>query len=140
VEYGHGQHITAHLDGIAPDPLEWPRQIAGISIVIDAPTDGGAFFAETASGEPLWATTPPPGAGYYPGMWLAHDGADHSSAWFRDLPRTRWTVAPAPGTALLYGSQLAHGTEPVCAGIARKFISWLIADAPAPIKDAPPCC
>jgi hypothetical protein len=36
-------------------------------------------------------------------------------------------VTPAPGTALLYGSQLIHGTEPVTCGRVAKFISWLIA-------------
>lgn len=129
VEYGPGQHITAHLDGIAPDPLAWPRQIAGISIIIGAPARGGAFYVETTSDERLWnERCDDSDGGYTPGTWLAHDGADHSAHWFRDMPRTRWSVDPAPGTALLYGSQLAHGTEPVVEGRARKFISWLIAE------------
>jgi hypothetical protein len=129
VEYGPGQHITPHLDGIAPDPLTWPRQIAGISIVISPPVDGGAFFVESASDSRLWdRQCPDAAAGYAPGSWLAHDGADYSTAWFRDMPRTRWSVTPAVGTALLYGSQLTHGTEPVRQGRSRKFISWLIAE------------
>ena len=128
VEYGPGQHITPHLDGIAPDPLSWPRQIAGISIVISSPVDGGAFFVESSSDSRLWdRPCPDPAAGYAPGAWLAHDGADYSAAWFRDMPRTRWSVNPAVGTALLYGSQLTHGTDPVRQGRSRKFISWLIA-------------
>ncbi len=130
VEYGPGQHITTHLDGIAPDPLGWPRQIAGVSIIIGAATRGGAFYVETTSHEGLWnERCDDSGSGYFPGMCLAHDGADHSADWFRDMPRTRWSVDPAPGTALFYGSQLAHGTEPVIEGRARKFISWLIAEA-----------
>ncbi|WP_424921996.1 hypothetical protein [Streptomyces sp. wa1] len=44
------------------------------------------------------------------------------------MPRTRWNVRSALGTALLYGSQLAHGTEPVISGRVAKFISWLIAE------------
>jgi hypothetical protein len=129
VDYGPGQHITPHLDGIAPDPLSWPRQIAGISIVITPAIEGGAFFVETASDSRLWhhACTDTE-AGYVPGTWWAHDGADHSADWFRDMPRTRWSVNPAAGTALLYGSQLTHGTEPVRQGRARKFISWLVAE------------
>jgi hypothetical protein len=129
VEYGPGQHITPHLDGIAPDPFAWPRQISGISIVISRPHAGGEFFVESTSDERLWSqqchneTT-----GYVPGTWLAHDGADSSSDWFKSMPRTRWSVDPAPGTALLYGSQLAHGTEPVVQGRGRKFISWLVAE------------
>lgn len=129
VEYGPGQHITAHLDGIAPDPMAWPRQIAGVSIVISEPAEGGEFYVETTSDERLWNTeNSDPASGYSEGMWLARDGADHSAGWFRDMPRTRWSVNPAPGTALLYGSQLTHGTHPVVAGTARKFISWLIAE------------
>ncbi|MFD6468778.1 hypothetical protein [Streptomyces goshikiensis] len=132
VEYGPGQHITSHLDGIAPDPLAWPRQIAGISVVITQPDAGGDFYVETASDDRLWYRQAPDAAanGYAEGMWLAHDGADNSAAWFQRMPRTRWSVAPAPGTALLYGSQLAHGTLPVTAGRCAKFISWLAADGP----------
>lgn len=129
VEYGPGQHITAHLDGIAPDPRGWPRQIAGISVVIGSHSRGGDFFVETTSAEHLWnPNVAGPVPGYGPGMAFAHDGADNSSSWFATMARTRWTATPAPGIALLYGSQLAHGTTPVHAGRSRKFISWLFAD------------
>jgi hypothetical protein len=130
VEYGSGQHITGHLDGIAPDPLAWPRQIAGISVVICPAEAGGAFYVESSSSDRLWSTRLDDGTedGYADGMWLAHDGADHSADWFAQMPRTRWSVSPAPGTALLYGSQLTHGTEPVLRGRVAKFISWLIAE------------
>jgi hypothetical protein len=132
VEYGPGQHITAHLDGIAPDPIAWPRQVAGISVVISEPAAGGAFYVETTSDRCLWEHEHvEPGHGYGPGMHLARDGADNSADWFRSMPRTRWRVDPAPGTALLYGSQLAHGTEAVVRGRARKFISWLTTDSDA---------
>lgn len=133
VEYGPGQHITSHLDGIAPDPLAWPRQIAGISVVISEAEDGGAFYVETSSSDRLWDSRldNATGNGYAEGVWLASDGADHSARWFATMPRTRWSVTPAPGTALLYGSQLAHGTEPVTLGRVAKFISWLIADTGA---------
>lgn len=131
VEYGPGQHITGHLDGIASDPLAWPRQIAGISVVIIEAESGGAFYVESSSSDRLWNTRVEDGAahGYADGMWLAHDGADHSAAWFTHMPRTRWSVSSLPGTALLYGSQLIHGTEPVIRGRVAKFISWLIAEA-----------
>lgn len=130
VEYGPGQHITGHLDGIAPDPLAWPRQIAGISVVISEAEAGGGFYVESSSSDCLWNTRlgTAPDTGYADGMWLAHDGADHSADWFTAMPRTRWSVSPAPGTALLYGSQLTHGTEPVKSGRVAKFISWLIAE------------
>ncbi|MEW1719739.1 2OG-Fe(II) oxygenase [Streptomyces sp. NPDC093109] len=127
VEYGPGQHITAHVDGIAPDPGLWPRQIAGISVVLQHAEDGGDFYVETTGAPALWSNEKP-GEGYHQPMALAHDGADSSADWFRTMPRTRWRVTPPPGTALLYGSQLAHGTEPVRTGRERKFISWLIAE------------
>jgi hypothetical protein len=134
VEYGPGQHITSHLDGIAPDPLAWPRQVAGISVVVTEPESGGGFYVETTSSDILWESRlgRDDGHGYAGGMWLARDGADQSAPWFTGMHRTRWTVpAPAPGTALLYGSQLAHGTQPVTAGRSGKFISWLVADGGA---------
>ncbi|MFD4371863.1 hypothetical protein [Streptomyces sp. NPDC058486] len=131
VEYGPEQHITSHLDGIAPNPLGWPRQIAGISVVISEAEAGGGFYVETSSDSRLWNTRLDysPRSGYAHGMWLAHDGADHSADWFARMSRTRWSVSPTPGTALLYGSQLAHGTEPVIRGRCAKFISWLTAEA-----------
>lgn len=132
VEYGPGQHVTSHLDGIAPAPLAWPRQVAGISVIITEPESGGGFYIETTASDLLWERSPERGQGYADGMWLARDGADESAPWFTQMPRTRWTTAaPAAGTALLYGSQLAHGTEPVTAGRSGKFISWLIADGGA---------
>lgn len=135
IEYGPDQHITAHVDGIAPDPYSWPRQIAGISVVIDPAASGGDFYIETTGSHTLWTTHNADGQdSYAPAMSLAHDGADHSSPWFTAMPRTRWAVNPGPGTALLYGSQLTHGTQPVRQGRARKFISWLIAEHPQPTQ------
>ncbi|MDO3704054.1 hypothetical protein Q3W71_20520 [Micromonospora sp. C28SCA-DRY-2] len=129
VEYRTGQHITPHADGIAPDPHTWPRQIGGIGIPIRHADAGGDFYVETTGAPDIWASTDlASAAGYVPGMSLIHDGADNSSAWFRDLPRTRWTVRPRLGDAIVYGSQLTHGTEPVSSGRSRKFISWLIAE------------
>ncbi|MGW3498597.1 2OG-Fe(II) oxygenase [Streptomyces sp. NPDC001020] len=128
VEYGPGQHITPHVDGLALDPADYPRQIAGISVVLEHAESGGEFYVETTSHPALWNDAQQPADGYDPHMSFAHDGADYSADWFRTMPRTRWRVAPEPGTALLYGSQLTHGTEPVRTGRERKFISWLISD------------
>jgi hypothetical protein len=143
VEYGPGQFITGHIDGIAPDPLTWPRQISGISVVLTAAESGGDFYVETTSSEQPWGSGPAdcPRHGYADGMWLARDGADHSADWFVRVPRTRWTARPTAGTALLYGSQLTHGTEPVTRGRVAKFISWLVADTSRTPRheDAPQC-
>ncbi|MER6526635.1 2OG-Fe(II) oxygenase [Streptomyces sp. NPDC001508] len=127
VEYAPGQHVTPHVDGIAPHPTDPIRQLAGISVVLEHAQAGGEFFVETTSDPALWSDQHG-GTGYYPAMAFTHDGADHSAEWFRSMPRTRWNVRPATGTALLYGSQTTHGTEPVRVGRERKFISWLISE------------
>lgn len=128
VEYAPGQHITAHVDGIAPHPTDPVRQLAGISVVLEHAREGGEFFVESTSHPALWSEQKG-GDGYDPAMAFTHDGADHSADWFRAMPRTRWNVRPTPGTAVLYGSQVTHGTEPVRKGRERKFISWLINEA-----------
>jgi hypothetical protein len=131
IEYGPGQYITSHVDNIAPDPGQWPRQVAGISVVIDPAVHGGEFYVETTGHPSLWEDTVAADlAGYHEPVRIARDAADNSSDWFRDMTRTRWTVKPPTGTALLYGSQLTHGTLPVVTGTCRKFISWLLADQP----------
>ncbi|MGW0731797.1 2OG-Fe(II) oxygenase [Streptomyces sp. NPDC002851] len=129
LEYGPGQHITPHADGIAPDPLTRPRQIAAATVTLNTPYTGGAFYVETTGSNTLWTpdrtiTT----TGYASGMRFIHDGTDSSSPWFRTMPRTRWTTTPAPGTLAVFGSQLIHGTEPVESGRVRKFLTLLIAE------------
>lgn len=129
LEYGLGQHITAHADGIAPDPLSLPRQIAAASVSLDTPHTGGGFYVETTGNEAMWASgRPPAGSGYEPRMRFIHDGADMSSPWFRSMSRTRWSVDPEPGTLVVFGSQLTHGTEPLQVGKVRKFLTLLIAE------------
>jgi len=132
IEYRPGQHITPHVDNIAPDPYVWPRQIAGIGVVVEPAESGGDFYVESTGDARLWTNqAAAEGSGYHRSMTFAKEGSDYSSEWFRTMPRTRWSVNPATGTALLYGSQLTHGTHPVIAGVCRKFISWLVADQPA---------
>ncbi|GAA3368469.1 hypothetical protein GCM10020367_06940 [Streptomyces sannanensis] len=130
LECGAGQYITPHADGIAPDPLTRPRQIAAATVTLtDIHDTGGAFYVETTGSDAAWtADEAPTGSGYAPGMRFAHDGTDMSSPWFRSMPRTRWSVAPAPGTLMVFGSQLAHGTEPVRAGRVRKFLTLFVSE------------
>lgn len=130
LEYQAGQYITAHADGIAPNPCTWPRQIAAASVTIQLAPDGsGCFFVETSGSDAPWAPllvdVP---AGYAHGMRFIHDGADYSSPWFNTMQRTRWTVRPTPGALVLFGSQLIHGTEPVGVGTVRKFLTLLTAE------------
>ncbi|MFD9793793.1 2OG-Fe(II) oxygenase [Streptomyces sp. NPDC059070] len=130
LEYGADQYITPHADGIAPDPLTRPRQIAAATVTLtDTQDTGGAFYVETTGSDDVWTTDEAPtGSGYAPGMRFAHDGTDMSSPWFRAMPRTRWSVAPSPGTLVVFGSQLVHGTEPVRAGRVRKFLTLLVSE------------
>ncbi|MGW0825530.1 2OG-Fe(II) oxygenase [Streptomyces sp. NPDC002845] len=125
LEYGPGQYITPHADGIAPDPLARPRQIAAATVTLADAHSGGAFYVETMGSAAVWtANEAPAESGYAPGMRFIHDGTDTSSPWFRTMPRTRWSVAPAPGTLVVFGSQLVHGTEPVLTGRVRKFLTF----------------
>ncbi|MBD0741642.1 2OG-Fe(II) oxygenase [Streptomyces sp. CBMA152] len=129
LEYGPGQHVTPHADGIAPDPLISPRQVAAATVTLDTTYTGGAFYVETTGSDSAWTLDRTTAVvGYAPGMCFIHDGTDLSSSWFRSMTRTRWTTTPAPGTLTLFGSQLIHGTEPVRAGRVRKFLTLLIAE------------
>ncbi|MFC5187978.1 hypothetical protein [Actinomadura harenae] len=134
LEYQNGQHVSAHADGIAPRPDTWPRQIAAASVSIElTPDDSGRFYIETSGSEAPWTPpSPHPHTAYAPGMRFVSDGTDGSSAWFSTMKRTRWTVQPAVGTLLVFGSQLIHGTDPVRAGRVRKFLTLLTAEAPSP--------
>ncbi|MFD3413446.1 2OG-Fe(II) oxygenase [Streptomyces cyaneofuscatus] len=130
LEYGPGQHITPHADGIAPDPLTRPRQIAAATVTLtDIHDTGGAFYVETTGSDAVWTTDEAPaGSGYAQGMRFAHEGTDVASPWFRTMPRTRWSIAAAPGTLVVFGSQLVHGTEPVRAGRVRKFLTLFVSE------------
>lgn len=118
VEYNTGQYITAHIDRVAPSPTTTPRQLAGVSVLLNDDFEGGPFFVETAGSDALWSEDA------VGDLTFVHEGADLSAPWFTAVPRTRWLTAPAAGTALLYGSQLIHGTLPVTRGTVRKLISW----------------
>lgn len=130
LEYGAGQYITPHADGIAPDPCGWPRQIAAATVTLtDLHDTGGAFYVETTGSDAAWSTeAAPTESGYAPGMRFVHDGTDMSSSWFHTMPRTRWSVASAPGTLVVFGSQLVHGTEPVRTGRVRKFLTLFVSE------------
>ncbi|MEV5574486.1 hypothetical protein AB0L06_31010 [Spirillospora sp. NPDC052269] len=134
LEYQAGQYVSAHADGIAPSPAAWPRQIAAASVSIEfTPDDSGCFYVETSGSESPWVPPAPiPHANYAPGMRFVSEGTDGSSAWFSAMKRTRWTVRPAVGALVVFGSQLIHGTEPVKAGRVRKFLTLLTAEAPSP--------
>ena len=120
VEYSAGQFISPHIDLPTNDHYGgW--KVAAISVSLNGDFDGGEFSVETCGSFDLWQ------AGSS-GPEL-RPGADSHSEWFRRLRRTRWLTKPAPGTALLWGSRLTHGTLPVTRGIARKFLGFVTANA-----------
>lgn len=122
LEYGPGQYITPHIDyAVDDDParatLE-PPHVAGIGIPLNDDYAGGEFFVETTASEELWRAA---------ARDRVRAGADATSEWFAQVPRSRWICQPAAGTALTYGSQLTHGTLPVRSGTVRKIIGFLSA-------------
>lgn len=113
VEYGPGQHCTAHADGTFSG-----TQVGACNVRLDGNTVGGEFFVETTGSSELWMEPGP----QPPEMILA---SAYDNAWLRSLPKTRWLAQPARGTALFWGSQLLHGTQPVIKGTAKKLIAWI---------------
>jgi hypothetical protein len=134
LEYGKDQHITAHIDHpveLQPDGKgdqnapaaigevqieDEGAHVVGLSILLSDDFEGGEFFVETSSAAELWRDDRPE---------FTREGADYTSDWFPGVATTRWRVRPALGTAVLYGTQLIHGTEPVRRGHAKKIIGFL---------------
>jgi 2OG-Fe(II) oxygenase superfamily len=115
VEYRAGQLCTPHADSASGG-----RNVAACNVLLDDSFTGGEFFIETCGSQELWM----------PGEVMLGPWSTYNSEWFRAVPKTRWTTRPARGTAIFYGSQLVHGTQPVTEGVARKVICWLEADTP----------
>lgn len=114
VAYSSGQFIVPHVD--LPDLNATGRsKIAGLSVLLRAPEEGGAFFIETTATNHIWRGQGP--------AWHETPGEFNSN--FRETQRTRWTCTPRVGDALLYGSRLIHGTLPVLRGIAIKALTFI---------------
>lgn len=118
VEYGIGQFITCHVDRVAPSPTSRPLQLLGVSVCLNDDILGGEFYVETTPSPELWSEE------FLGRLRFARKSPDISADWFNRIPRTRWTVRPRAGDALVYGAHVAHGTLPVQEGCLRKFISW----------------
>lgn len=122
VSYSEGQYITPHIDLSDNDPDPAHPKVAGLSICL---TDsdayrGGEFFVETACDPQQWRV---PADG---GMPTVRQECDESSEWYREQARTRWRTRPTRGEALVYGSQMTHGTEPVTMGRVSKILGFLV--------------
>ncbi|SDN00466.1 Predicted 2-oxoglutarate-and Fe(II)-dependent dioxygenase YbiX [Lentzea albidocapillata subsp. violacea] len=121
VSYTAGQSITPHIDLSNNDPDPEHPKVAGLSICLSDQSEytGGEFFVETTTDAEQWCQVDG-------GMPLVRDECDESSEWYRRQRRTRWTARPAAGDALVYGSQLTHGTEPVVSGRVVKIIGFIV--------------
>lgn len=115
--YREGQFIIPHADGAEYPTDPSRRQLAALSIWLDCPDEGGQFYVATCpfsndwthrDGEPLRVGLDPMSSNY-----------DYSAA-------PRWHLSNFPaGSAVLFGSEVVHGTEPVIRGSALKALSFL---------------
>ena len=112
VEYGPGQYFTAHIDGVSR------AQVAGFGVTLTDDFEGGEFSVETCGSGRLWAMDGER-------RLVNAPGHDAQSAWYRSLPRTRWTTRPVKGNALFYGSGLTHSSLPVTKGLLRKVLAFV---------------
>lgn len=112
VEYGPGQYFTPHADGFTS------VQCAGLGVTLSDDFTGGEFCVETCGSNRLWVAEPDGASSLAP-------GAEAGSEWFRDLPRTRWSMSPRRGVAVFYGSALVHSSKPVITGRLQKILAFL---------------
>jgi hypothetical protein len=113
VSYLPGQHVAPHIDYPVDDDFPSDVKYAAIGVTLQSAKVGGEFFVETF------------GAAIHWDHGRVRPGGDMNSPWFRELPRTRWHTRPNVGDAILWGTQMVHGTEPVGAGAAAKLIGLL---------------
>jgi hypothetical protein len=109
VEYGPGQLCTSHADGSFAG-----AQVGACNVRLDNGTVGGEFYVETTGSDELWKGDDD----------LLVAGL-YDNAWLRKIPKTRWLAQPARGAALLWGSHLLHGAQPVVEGVSKKMICWI---------------
>ncbi|MET9417920.1 hypothetical protein ABZY03_27765 [Streptomyces klenkii] len=123
-----GDAIRPHVHGVG-DPGASPQRIARIAFNLEDAEEGGEFYLDTCSADALWSDAAvPPGSAYAPGTRFTHEiTARRGPVRLDDVPRTRWTCAPPPGTTVVYGTQLVHGVLPVVRGRVRKLITNLLA-------------
>ncbi|WP_394849966.1 hypothetical protein LZC95_21235 [Pendulispora brunnea] len=122
VEYGPGQLITSHVDSVGLPGNVAPRKAGAFSITLADDFTGGEFYVESCGSEQVWmpnAASP-----------RTVPFAAYNNDWFRSIPKTRWTTRASKGTALFWGSQLIHGTNPVKSGVAKKILGFIEASTP----------
>ncbi|MEV5240423.1 hypothetical protein AB0K89_15170 [Streptomyces cinnamoneus] len=127
-DLGPGDRIRPHVHGVG-DPRARPQRIARVAFNLQDAERGGEFYLDTCSAEALWSeVTPAAGSAYAPGARFVHEiTARTGPVKLSDVPHTRWTCSPPPGTTVVYGTQLVHGVLPVEEGRVRKLITNLLA-------------
>jgi predicted 2-oxoglutarate/Fe(II)-dependent dioxygenase YbiX len=119
LEYQPGQFITPHIDLPFDDTDPTHIKVSAIGVTLNDDYAGGEFFVESCGSPRLWRQESANG------LRLARHGSDMTAEWYRALPRTRWRVRPRAGDAVLWGSQLSHGTEAVSRGRVKKVIAFV---------------
>ena len=124
VEYGEGQYVNPHVDyhGRIGDP--WPGVLATVSLTVRGAEAGGQFFVESSGDASIWEEP-----------HVARRGLDWSTPSFREQRRVRWTASQQAGDMVIWGSQVVHGTAPVQAGRACKFLTQLLTPEEGPAAD-----
>ncbi|MFI7548956.1 hypothetical protein ACIBQ2_04365 [Micromonospora sediminimaris] len=126
LEYGVGQYITPHIDMPFDETDPDHVKVAGVSITLNDGFSGGDFVVETCGSPDLWEE-PTDGLRRVregDGLRRVREGADHTTQWYKALPRTRWRTRMAAGGLVMFGSQLSHSTEPVTHGRIKKVIGF----------------
>jgi hypothetical protein len=117
LEYSKGQYIIPHADGA--DYLQDPtrRQIAALSLWLEVPEQGGEFYAQLDGFDRDWTIVD--GIAKRRGLDAMNSTYDYSVT-------PQWRLSGVrPGGAILFGSELVHGTLPVLEGRALKALSFL---------------
>lgn len=122
-----GDKIRPHVHGVG-DPQARPQRIARVAFNLQDAESGGEFYLDTCSADAVWSDVTATADGdYAPGTRFVHEiTARTGPVNLNDIPHTRWTCGPPPGTTVVYGTQLVHGVLPVTRGRVRKLITNLL--------------
>ncbi|MCA6091876.1 hypothetical protein LE181_06810 [Streptomyces sp. SCA3-4] len=122
-----GDEIRPHVHGVG-DPQSRPQRIARVGFDLQNAERGGEFYLDTCSADALWSDVTATGSDYAPGTRFVHAiTARTGPVRLADIPHTRWTCSPPPGTTVVYGIQLVHGVRRIEEGRVRKLITTLLA-------------
>lgn len=117
LEYEEDQYITPHVDYPHNESRPENIKITGINILLDSQAEGGEFYIETCGTNDIWENNElKPSINY------------SSNDFKRNIKRTRWVAQQEIGTALFYGTNLIHGTNPNKKGKVRKIVGFITSE------------